>query len=1198
MTINPVDRFAKAIGKKNVAPFREFLDTEEGKKMFSTVFENNVHTRMSSILNGARTKAKDAFKDLYHLWFDEKKGYLKKLKEAGVDLARVSGILHAAGAKAPKAFEDLCDLWFDEKKEYLKKLKKAGVDLARVSSILSGSGANAPKAFKDLCDLWFDEKKEYIKKLKEAGVDLARVSGILHAAGAKAPKAFKDLYDLLLDEKGEKKEYLKKLKEAGVDLARVSSILSGAGANAPKAFEDLCDLWFDEKKEYLKKLKEAGVDLARVSGILHGAGAKAPKAFEDLCDLWFDEKKGYLKKLKEAGVDLARVSGILHGAGAKAPKAFKDLYDLLLDEKGEKKEYLKKLKEAGVDLARVSSILSGAGANAPKAFKDLCDLWFDEKKEYIKKLKEAGVDLASVSSILSGAGANAPKAFKDLYYLWFDEKKEYIKKLKKAGIDLVTVSSILSGAGAKAKDAFKDLYYLWFDDEGGETKYLRVLEEQRIDLVTVSNILTRAAAKAKDAFKDLYHLWFDEEEEKTKYLRVLEEQGIDLASVSSILHGAGAKAKDAFKDLYHLWFDEEEEKTKYLTVLEKQGIDLVTVSSILSGAGAKAPKAFEDLYNLLLNKEGERKEDPKHLEKGGRSFASVISNLGKAKDKGLSYREGRENSEEYNSQAEEQLLLPEKNDFTITESNPLIDKDSLKKYTLEEFKKELEKEGKIEYRPGVEAESRRGIYKNNVEKGEPKILIAQVAALKGEKNWGVFAKDEIKAGTFLGTFAGERMSQDENLESLYVFNVGKKTIIDGEKKRNWASYLNHGSINNVNLQHFIEKFQNKGQVTFYAKVDISPNSQLLFDYGEGYFSKLGNYNPIYLHPTDNDLTPSQRYNSVKDVYYDHVIELDEKIAQGLGYSREKYFVVPKLFQKIYNNEDISDDKTLSKGLNTPIYAVKLNGDKKWEFYSYDKQQQATSLMLACYSGREGSVKSLLRENSIDITRSTLHGGRNALFFTILSDTDDKGTKESILGFLVNKIKDLYKSNKVNEYVSELLYAPDGSGKNLFDHMMDKGEYSLYKAYYEKSSKPWQKKVAEEYIADQGILSIVLSLGTQEHVEVIDALLKRLSASFTRTCLKNDVKDKENVDYRKEQLSKLKQLTNLSEAMKKEMIEILEEKYGSSTDEKELETSDQHSQIEKRRKVFGHNLAATDEKELETSDQHSQIEKGGKFSAAI
>ncbi|WGJ61852.1 SET domain-containing protein-lysine N-methyltransferase [Wolbachia endosymbiont of Frankliniella intonsa] len=455
---------------------------------------------------------------------------------------------------------------------------------------------------------------------------------------------------------------------------------------------------------------------------------------------------------------------------------------------------------------------------------------------------------------------------------------------------------------------------------------------------------------------------------------------------------------------------------------------------------------------------------------------------------------------------------------------------------------------------------------------------------------GVFAKDEIKAGTFLGTFAGERMSQDENLESLYVFNVGKKTIIDGEKKRNWASYLNHGSINNVNLQHFIEKFQNKGQVTFYAKVDISPNSQLLFDYGEGYFSKLGNYNPIYLHPTDNDLTPSQRYNSVKDVYYDHVIELDEKIAQGLGYSREKYFVVPKLFQKIYNNEDISDDKTLSKGLNTPIYAVKLNGDKKWEFYSYDKQQQATSLMLACYSGREGSVKSLLRENSIDITRSTLHGGRNALFFTILSDTDDKGTKESILGFLVNKIKDLYKSNKVNEYVSELLYAPDGSGKNLFDHMMDKGEYSLYKAYYEKSSKPWQKKVAEEYIADQGILSIVLSLGTQEHVEVIDALLKRLSASFTRTCLKNDVKDKENVDYRKEQLSKLKQLTNLSEAMKKEMIEILEEKYGSSTDEKELETSDQHSQIEKRRKVFGHNLAATDEKELETSDQHSQIEK--------
>ncbi len=404
----------------------------------------------------------------------------------------------------------------------------------------------------------------------------------------------------------------------------------------------------------------------------------------------------------------------------------------------------------------------------------------------------------------------------------------------------------------------------------------------------MSSILSGTGAKGADAFKGLYNLWFDK---KPEYLENLKKKEINLVRMSSILNGARAKAADAFKDLYDLWFDDNGKKTKYLTNLEKEGIDLVNIISNLSRAQAKAKDA----------------------------------------SKGSHDEEERRSLEESNSQAEEQSLLPEENDFAITEDNVLIDEDSLKKYTLEELKKELKKDREIEYKPGIEAESKGGIYKNNVEKGKPKIWIAQVAALKGEKNWGVFAKDKIQAGTFLGTYAGERVTQTDNLKSLYGFNVGKRILVDGEKKRNWAGYLNHGLINTANLEVFTKVLYGKKQITFYTKVDISPNSQLLFNYGKNYFSNLNDYKPIYLHPTDNDQTPSQRYNGVKDIYYNRVIELDKEIVQDLGYSGEKYFVVPKLFEEIYSEKSISGDNTLSEGLNIPIYAVNLNREKNGNF---------------------------------------------------------------------------------------------------------------------------------------------------------------------------------------------------------------------------------------------------------------------------
>lgn len=95
-------------------------------------------------------------------------------------------------------------------------------------------------------------------------------------------------------------------------------------------------------------------------------------------------------------------------------------------------------------------------------------------------------------------------------------------------------------------------------------------------------------------------------------------------------------------------------------------------------------------------------------------------------------------------------------------------------------------------------------------------------------------------------------------------------------------------------------------------------------------------------------------------------------------------------------------------------------------------------------------------------------------FLILSYIDLEN-KKKILSILIEKLKEVLerkidvescgqvvakrKSNILQENVGELLCITDNSGRNLFDCMIDKGEYSLYEKYYsEQLSSKWKKNL--------------------------------------------------------------------------------------------------------------------------------------------
>ncbi|WP_353274130.1 hypothetical protein [Wolbachia endosymbiont (group A) of Ennomos erosarius] len=270
-------------------------------------------------------------------------------------------------------------------------------------------------------------------------------------------------------------------------------------------------------------------------------------------------------------------------------------------------------------------------------------------------------------------------------------------------------------------------------------------------------------------------------------------------------------------------------------------------------------------------------------------------------------------------------------------------------------------------------------------------------------------------------------------------------------------------------------------------------------------------------------------------------------------------MVTKLFKQIYDKhnsqeEYASGSKVLSlEGLDVPIYAVTFR-DKKWSFDRYDRQQQITPLMFACYLGQEDTIK-LLLEKKDDVTRQSLHTGNNALFFTVLSNKTNSETKKRILSLLVNHLERTEQVNgnkkQVISFRSRILCTTDSSGYNLFDHLINRGEYSLYQEFYRKLNPEWQRKVARKFMIDRGVLSMVLTLGEEGYIKIINLLLKNISIKFVKehfeSVKRKDINYKKVferllVNNRDEKLNNLRKLTNLNKYIRKETEILLGQEY--------------------------------------------------------
>lgn len=109
--------------------------------------------------------------------------------------------------------------------------------------------------------------------------------------------------------------------------------------------------------------------------------------------------------------------------------------------------------------------------------------------------------------------------------------------------------------------------------------------------------------------------------------------------------------------------------------------------------------------------------------------------------------------------------------------------------------------------------------------------------------YGVFAKEEIRPGV-VGMYTGELKKVDHYSKSRYLFSfttkILKNVMIDGEKKGNWTSFINHNPSDQKSTNLIVREYFYKGlpYILFWATKKIKKGSQLLYDYGDSYWETL------------------------------------------------------------------------------------------------------------------------------------------------------------------------------------------------------------------------------------------------------------------------------------------------------------------------------------------------------------------------
>lgn len=105
---------------------------------------------------------------------------------------------------------------------------------------------------------------------------------------------------------------------------------------------------------------------------------------------------------------------------------------------------------------------------------------------------------------------------------------------------------------------------------------------------------------------------------------------------------------------------------------------------------------------------------------------------------------------------------------------------------------------------------------------------------KSKSGLGLFTKEEIPKGNFIIEYFGSHLSEKQADEKCgkYLFEIDKKTTIDGSSRSNTARYINHSCKPNS------EAVLEGKRIFIYSKRKIRTGEELTYHYGKEYYEDV------------------------------------------------------------------------------------------------------------------------------------------------------------------------------------------------------------------------------------------------------------------------------------------------------------------------------------------------------------------------
>ena len=132
------------------------------------------------------------------------------------------------------------------------------------------------------------------------------------------------------------------------------------------------------------------------------------------------------------------------------------------------------------------------------------------------------------------------------------------------------------------------------------------------------------------------------------------------------------------------------------------------------------------------------------------------------------------------------------------------------------------------------------------------LSLVEVRDTGSAKGLGLFARQELSDNTWVGDYVGEVLSQDEylqrypNEDAAYVLSANTDYNIDAADpaRSSFLRYANHSREFNMIYTVLRVRGRREKHVKFYTTRRVLLGEELVFDYGEQYWTKERNLRPL------------------------------------------------------------------------------------------------------------------------------------------------------------------------------------------------------------------------------------------------------------------------------------------------------------------------------------------------------------------